>query len=931
MFDFNGIIPIERKNRLDKALGEIGKYGYSQDALKKAYDTYADRLTATLAGYEKSYERNILTMHYKGESVQQLVFTADEAMQLIVYSKEMYQDRVEQFVQSMVMDIMLHVCKSDLNCCFIDLKNAGLSYGQLIKVAKSDEAKYGGLILTKETEINKKLDELYAHIDSNIAKLEGKYESVYAYNKDNEQKIPIMLLVVFGNEVITPGAKKRLDMIEANAGRGGVSIIKVHYADDESLYVASENEYAICLREDDFVVKKQDFTAVCTWKNEGFTDADIDKLCEKQKINSLAENYIDLEKEPYQMDLSEAIRIPFAVDEYGKVYNFELGGKAPAHAMISGSTGSGKTVLLHTIIESALWHYHPDELEIWTIDYKAVEFACYVKKRTPHITVIGQDNSEDFSYSLLKLVQKEYERRKKLFLEAGVSSYGAYRQTGRKLSRIMIVIDEFHNLTQAVQNASEYKIVLENLLSEMRALAMSFVFCSQTVSAGLQGLTEKGINQIGCRLCMKQTANNEITTILADGYAAVGDYVNKIKNFGTGQVLYKKSEEQGYSYLDLKVLYINDEMRDKLLDKANAYIPADYEKRHEVICKNSERFDIQEKEYHSINRYMQTGVVPEVDDGIVFYPGAPTSLDDEMAITFERAPSSNMLLCVNNDSMRFSVIAYTLMGLLINPENQVNATFFEENSKDAKYVQELMEKLGADNLSLFSGKEAFDHIYDMEKLKPVMNGNRIELFFGLHKLKNAAYILKSELEETEENATGETDSLAEAAKSKVATEKVAPIAAEGKSDKEKMLAILAIANMVQKEQETKTAPVEPVKTVSTKEAKKHSYDDSEVLGIMMKLFENGPDMGYFSFVISSNAKQIKNAGFKNLTAFEHRIGGEMSSDDAYDIFGSEYFVKKANEKTLVYYAGSNKNVKTIRPYLLPEDEMLESLSRCLKA
>ena len=922
MFDFNGIIPIERKNRLDKALEEIGKYGYSQDALKKAYDTYANRLTATLAGYEKSYERNILTMHYKGESVQQLAFTADEAMQLIVYSKEMYQDRVEKFVQSLIMDIMLHTRKSNLNCCFIDFKNAGLSYGQLIKVAKSDESKYGGLILTKETEINKKLDDLYAHIDSNIAKLEGKYESVYAYNKDNDHKIPIMLLVMYGNEVITPGAKKRLDMIEANAGRGGVSIIKVHYADDENLYVASENEYAICLREDDLIVKKQDFKAVCTWKNDGFTDADIDKICEKQKINSLAENYIDLEKEPYQMDLSEAIRIPFAVDEYGKVHNFELGGKAPAHAMISGATGSGKSVLLHTIIESAIWHYHPDELEIWTIDYKAVEFACYVSKRTPHITVIGQDNSEDFSYSLLKLIQKEYERRKKLFLEAGVNSYGAYRQTGRKLSRIMIVIDEFHNLTQAVQNAPEYKVVLENLLAEMRALAMSFVFCSQTVSAGLQGLTEKGINQIGCRLCMKQVANNEITTILADGYSAVGDYVNKIKNFGTGQVLYKKAEEQGYSYLDLKVLYINDEMRDKMLDRANAFIPADYEKRHEVICKNSERFDIQEKEYHSINRYMHTGVVPEVEDGIIFYPGAPTSLDDELAIMFERSPSNNMLFCVNDESMRLSVIAYTLIGLLMQKDNKVNITFFEEGSKDLKYVQEIAEILEADNLKLYcGGKEAFDHIYDLEKLKLMPQGNQVEIFFALHKVKSTAYLIKEELQERKDTEAG-----TESTKEKSDPLSVIP---KGDSDEDKLKAIFAMADMMQKQKDAKYGNAEK-KENKKPEEKTRNYDESEVMDILKNIFENGPDIGYFSFVVSNNAKQIKNAGIKNLNSFEHRIGGKMSSDDAYAIFSSEYFVKKADEKTLVYYAGSNKNVGTIRPYLLPEHDMLKEFARRMK-
>ena len=184
----------------------------------------------------------------------------------------------------------------------------------------------------------------------------------------------------------------------------------------------------------------------------------------------------------------------------------EIGGTAPAHALISGETGSGKSVLLHTIIDSITMHYHPNDVEIWAIDYKAVEFACYVESRTPHITVIGQDKSDDFSFSLLELVNKEYEHRKKLFVEEKVKNFNEYRRKGLEISRIIIVIDEFHNLTQAVQQEPKYKTMLENLLSEMRAMGMAFVFCSQTISSGLQGLTEKGKNQIGCRLCMKQSS-----------------------------------------------------------------------------------------------------------------------------------------------------------------------------------------------------------------------------------------------------------------------------------------------------------------------------------------------------------------------------------------------------------------------------------------
>ena len=48
----------------------------------------------------------------------------------------------------------------------------------------------------------------------------------------------------------------------------------------------------------------------------------------------------------------------------------------------------------------------------------------------------------------------------------------------------------------------------------------------------------------------------------------------------------------------------------------------------------------------------------------------------------------------------------------------------------------------------------------------------------------------------------------------------------------------------------------------------------------------------------------------------------MSADDAYTLYGTESFARKANDNTLAYYAGSSKNGKTIRPYLMPDDEYI---------
>lgn len=918
MFDFNGIIPLKRKEKLVQAYRKLLTYGYDETAINEAYHVYADRLDNTLKRYKADKSHNVMSFLVKSDSgtedcdEQFVTFTSREHISLLLHIKEMYSEKAEQLIRNLIMDVMLNTDKSDLNLCLVDCRNAGLSFGPLIKIVASDAKKYGGMIWTKENEISKKLDELSGLIEKNVALLEGKYDSVFQYNQNNDKHIPVLLFVVFGVENFSTTQKKKLEFIEQNACRGGVSIIKVEYQNENAVTVP-EDEFVIFMDETDIWLRKADFRVDFDAVGDGFTDEDINNLCEKKQVSSLAEEYLDVTKEPYQMVASDRISIPFAVNEYGEVCNFEIGGSAPAHAMISGSTGSGKSVLLHTLIESAIWNYHPDDVEIWTIDYKAVEFACYVRKRTPHITVIGQDKSEDFSYSLLNVVNKEYERRKKLYLQAGVNSFNAYRQTGNKLSRIMIVIDEFHNLTQALQEDSKYKQMLENLLSEMRAMGMSFIFCSQTVSAGLQGLTEKGINQIGCRLCMKQTTNSEITTILADSYMSTADIIQDVKNFGTGQVMYKKAESQGYTYHNLKVLYINDQLRDEILDKAQAAIPDNYEKRHEIICRDSERFDIREKEYHTINRFMNGQDAPYVDEGIVFYPGAPTSLEDELAICFERSPSNNMLLCCGEESLRFSVTAYSIMSLLMQKENTVNITFFEENGKDVKYLQDLFGHYKADNLHIFNGaKEAFDHVHELEKLKPIPSGNQIEFFFGLHKVSSAAYLLKQRDDDNEEEKIIEEPQK---------PQKKALFSTEGMSEKEKLMAIIAFGKEMQ--QESKENAV-AVKKEAPKQTVKHAYDEGDVFKNVMNLLEHGPDFGYFTFVVASNAKQIKQFGLKKLECFEHRIGGEMGSEDAYAIFGSEYFVKKANEKTLVYFAGSNKNVKTIRPYLLPQEDMVQT-------
>ncbi len=194
--------------------------------------------------------------------------------------------------------------------------------------------------------------------------------------------------------------------------------------------------------------------------NAKFTDEDFKLIEERmnaiEEINTDFKSHYDIENlHLFTRDATNGLSIPFAFDQDNNIVDLEIGDATP-HALLSGSTGSGKSVTLHAIINQVMINYHPADVEIWAIDYKAVEFGYYVNKRTPHISVIGQDNSEDFTFGLIDLIKEEYDRRKDLFVKNNCKDFRSYRNKvgSRSLSRILIVVDEFHNMTQAISSYS---------------------------------------------------------------------------------------------------------------------------------------------------------------------------------------------------------------------------------------------------------------------------------------------------------------------------------------------------------------------------------------------------------------------------------------------------------------------------------------------
>lgn len=919
MYHLNALLQINTKADLIKSRNEILNLGFP--AAEHAADSFTEYLDNYLDNYDIGEGGKYLSFDFV-DNLSMGIDTSTYFNIRIDADKDNTAD-ADRFVQALLFELISKE-NSNVHLRLCDRKNAGSGYGRVLQVVHSDAKKYGGGIYSDDTAIAAELNEIVKTIEERMVLIAGKYENVFEYNKNEKNKLPIVVLCIYYLNGVPKTTLDKFLYIQKNAEKGGICILNI--SDIEQDYIECTQQ--IRIEGNNAVFKMPEAPMSVAFETKDATDEDIEGFCAKKLVSSLAEDYFDLDNEIETLRSDKCIHVPFAVDEFGNIIEFEVGGKAPAHALLSGSTGSGKSVLLHTIIDSIILHYHPDDVEIWAVDYKAVEFACYVKRRTPHISVIGQDKSEDFSFSLLELINKEYERRKKLFLDANVTKLEDYRARGNQLSRILIVIDEFHNLTQAVQTNQQYKTMLENLLSEMRAMGMSFLFSSQTISSGLQGLTEKGKRQIGCRICMKQTSMDEIRATLNEAYAA-STSLNDILSFGTGQAIYKKEEESGYSFNQVRVLYIKDDMRDRIMDIAESKLPADYKKRKEVICKDSNRYSITDKPDHALNRFIAGKEMPVNEEGIFIYPAAPTSLEDEFVMKLDKAPSNNLLTVIEDNELRESVLIYSIMSLLAVPDQKVNVSLVDDSLAFSKTFKAKLDKLEADNLKVFyGGKESFDHIYSLEKLKPVRGGNQIEVFYGLHKTSSLIYMLNSENEDADEADTTE-----KTAEEPSKTPGLLPqLNFDGMSDEEKMASLMNLKSMIlagRQQKEEKEEKPEPPKE-KKQEAVRKEYKEDEIKKILEKLCEFGPDFGYFSILAFNNAKQFKQVEPKWIRFFEHRLGGMMSADDSYSIFTTEYFVNKADEQTLVYYSGSSKNVKTMRPYLLADDDYFEAFRKRVK-
>lgn len=183
------------------------------------------------------------------------------------------------------------------------------------------------------------------------------------------------------------------------------------------------------------------------------------------------------------------------------------------HLLVSGATGSGKSVCINTIIMSILYKHSPDEVKLLLIDPKIVELSIY--NGIPHLIMPVITDPKKASSSLFWAI-REMERRYKLFEENHVRDISSYRDLSEidenieKLPYIVIIIDELSDLMMTA--ASEVEDYITRLAQKSRACGIHLIIATQRPTVDVITGTIKA--NIPSRIAFAVTSQIDSRTIL---------------------------------------------------------------------------------------------------------------------------------------------------------------------------------------------------------------------------------------------------------------------------------------------------------------------------------------------------------------------------------------------------------------------------------
>lgn len=576
-------------------------------------------------------------------------------------------DTARQILQVILLRLVVSFPPGTLRLTLADPVGLGANLAAFLRLP---DTLRGDKVCSRPEEIEKQLDALEKHIETVVqSRLQNLYPTIEAYNEQaGEIAVPYYILALTDFPAgFSDRMAERLLHIARNGPRAGVYIVaslNYAYAFPRNFTLTDLTSLGTTLRLS---------ANRLTWDDPEFGQYPIvpDALPVAERVNQLLEQVgvavqqvaVSLafrriaipERERWQGDATDGLRVSIGISSTGEVHDLTIGqeGSIIHHGLIGGTVGSGKSNLLHVLITQMALRYPPDELEMYLVDFKeGVEFQDYLT--LPHARAVGLESEREFGRSVLRRLQADMEERGRLYKSANVNSLAAYRrQTGAKLPRVLLVMDEFQVLfSEDDLIARESGQILEDLVRRGRAFGIHIVLSSQTPSAaGMYGNRIYG--QVGLRIALRSQPK-EAQAILGEGNEAASQLEQ------TGEAIYNDEMGHKEKNIRIRVAWLPPDERRRYLEhvralaQARPYVPpVTFEGRAAARLEANPELQA---------LLGQRGWRPRPAAAHVWL-GEPIEIKPSTAATLERYARSNLLIVGGDDAQAYGLLLSALLSL----------------------------------------------------------------------------------------------------------------------------------------------------------------------------------------------------------------------------------------------------------------------------
>ena len=270
---------------------------------------------------------------------------------------------------------------------------------------------------------------------------------------------------------------------------------------------------------------------------------------------------------------SSKIPICIGKDISGNIEVIDLS-KTP-HLLVAGTTGSGKSVFINTLLASILYKFSPKDLRLILIDPKMLELSVYndiAHLLTPVVTEPKK------AIIALKWVCKEMERRYSLMNEENTRSLEGYNEKSiEKLPYIVVFIDEMADLMMTAGKEVEHYV--QRLAQMARACGIHLVMATQRPSVDI--ITGSIKANFPSRISFQVASKYDSRTVLGE--------IGAEQLLGNGDMLMSKN---GGNIIRYQSAFISDNEVNKLIKEIKRSQTVQYlDELDEIIKNNDENFD----------------------------------------------------------------------------------------------------------------------------------------------------------------------------------------------------------------------------------------------------------------------------------------------------------------------------------------------------